>query len=105
MAKPPVQQEVVELYAEEVTPQHVSQLAAEHTPRAVKTLAGIMDSGKTPDMARIAASKTLLEFAHGKAPQAVLHVNQRKETDWTTTENRRKLARMIAFFGVDLENA
>lgn len=103
MAQSPANQEVIELHAEEVTEQHVSMLAREHTERAVDVLREIMDAGQAPDMARIAASKTLLEFGHGKAPQAVLHVDQKREIDWADPQVRRQLARRIAFFGVNLD--
>lgn len=47
------------------------ELAAQHTPEAVRTLAEIFQDESTPPAARVAAIKELLDRAHGKATQVI----------------------------------
>lgn len=84
----------------EMTPRTVAALAREHTEMAVARLAQIAASNAGGnDNAVIAASKTLLEFGHGKAPQAVLIAEQRAQIDYRDPAVIRSLARKIAFIG------
>lgn len=47
----------------------LKELAAQHTPEAVKTLVALFKDSETPAAARVAAIKELLDRAHGKATQ------------------------------------
>jgi hypothetical protein len=51
------------------TPVEISSLARSHSPGAIKVLAGIMNSPKASDTARVAAANSLLDRAWGKAVQ------------------------------------
>ena len=47
----------------------VRDLAREHTPKAIATLAGIMDDAEQPARARVAAAEALLDRGWGRATQ------------------------------------
>lgn len=49
----------------------VRVLAQKFGPKALNTLAKIMDSEKQPASARVSAAKELLDRAYGKSPQPV----------------------------------
>lgn len=49
----------------------VAELAREHTPAAIQTLATIMMDEKASRLSRIAAANALLDRAYGKPPQSV----------------------------------
>jgi hypothetical protein len=57
----------------------VSELARALTPRAIETLAFVMEHGKS-DQARVQAACALLDRGHGKAP-AQVNVAARTEVD------------------------
>lgn len=49
----------------------VRALAGKFGPKALNTLAKIMESEKQPAAARVSAAKELLDRAYGKAPQPI----------------------------------
>lgn len=49
----------------------VADLAREHTPKAIETLAAIMNDEKATRTTRIAAANALLDRAHGRPAQSV----------------------------------
>jgi hypothetical protein len=49
-------------------------LAREHTERAIKTLAAVMDDDIAEDRDRISAANALLDRGHGKPVHAVIQV-------------------------------
>src|SRR5215467_10831404 len=49
----------------------VQELARQHTPDAIKTLAQIMRDPKAPPAARAMASNSILDRAFGRPPQTV----------------------------------
>jgi hypothetical protein len=51
--------------------QDVRALAGEYGPKALKTLAEIMECKKSPAAARVSAAKEILDRAYGKAPQPI----------------------------------
>ncbi len=44
----------------------LKELAGQHTPRAIETLAGIMNDAQTPAASRVAAATALLDRAYGR---------------------------------------
>lgn len=50
----------------------LDNLAREHTERAVKTIADIMDDPLSEDRDRIAAANSILDRGHGKPNQAII---------------------------------
>lgn len=65
----------------------VRSLAQEYGPKALKTLAEIMEAGEQPASARVSAAKELLDRAYGKSPQPV---------DVTTQPDTKELASVVA---------
>ena len=49
----------------------VRALAQQYGPRAIKTLASIMENEEQPAPARVSAAKELLDRAYGKSPQPI----------------------------------
>lgn len=49
----------------------VRALAQEYGPRAIATLASIMENEEQPAPARVSAAKELLDRAYGKSPQPI----------------------------------
>jgi hypothetical protein len=49
----------------------VQELARQHTPEAIETLAAIMRDKKAPPAARATAANALLDRAYGRPPQTV----------------------------------
>ena len=49
----------------------LKELAAQHTPQAIQTLADIMNDKEAPPAARVAASTALLDRVYGKPQQNV----------------------------------
>ena len=49
----------------------VQDLARQHSPSAIATLAKIMEDDKAPPAARIAAAQAILDRSYGRPPQAV----------------------------------
>jgi len=47
----------------------IRSLARSHTDAAIKTLVGIMNQGKAPPAARVAAAQALIDRGWGKATQ------------------------------------
>jgi len=65
----------------------VQDLAREHTPEAIKTLASIMRDKKAPAAARAMASNSILDRAYGRPPQTVnANVAHRPVHDMTDAE-------------------
>lgn len=50
----------------------LTEMAREHTDKALDALVGILDSNEAPPAAKVSAASTLLDRGWGKAPQAVL---------------------------------
>lgn len=50
----------------------LTEMAREHTDKALDALVGILDSDEAPHSAKVSAAGTLLDRGWGKAPQAVL---------------------------------
>ncbi len=57
---------------------HVKELARQHTPAAVSTLAAIMGNGEEPAAARVRAAEALLNRAWG-TPETTANVNLTNE--------------------------
>jgi len=49
----------------------VAELARQHTPQAIQTLANIMTDEKASKVSRVAAANALLDRAWGRAPQVM----------------------------------
>src|SRR5215510_8874841 len=65
----------------------VQDLARQHTPEAITTLASIMRDRKAPAAARAMASNSILDRAFGRPPQTVnANVAHRPPRDMTDTE-------------------
>lgn len=65
----------------------VRALAQKYGPKALKTLAEIMEAGEQPASARVSAAKELLDRAYGKSPQPI---------DVTAQADTRELAAVVA---------
>ena len=57
---------------------HVKELARQHTPAAITTLATIMDNSEEPGAARVRAAEALLNRAWG-TPESTANVNLTNE--------------------------
>ena len=78
---------------------HVKELARQHTPEAIQTLAAIMADPKEPSAARVRAAEALLDRAWGKPAQQIsgeLNIN-RDVRDMSTAE-------LLAIVAADREN-
>jgi hypothetical protein len=53
------------------------ELAAEHTPEAIRTLVEMMQDQATPAAARVSAIRELLDRAHGKPAQTIVGDEER----------------------------
>src|SRR5690554_581433 len=53
--------------------QDVREMAQKYGPAALATLAEIMSSEESPEAARVAASRELLDRAYGKSAQSIQH--------------------------------
>ena len=51
----------------------LTELAQQHTETAIGTLVDVMGDADAAANARVSASTRILEFAHGKAAQSVVH--------------------------------
>jgi hypothetical protein len=51
----------------------VRDVAKEYTPDAIATLVEVMQDKMAPSAARVSAANSILDRAHGKAPQAIEH--------------------------------
>jgi pyruvate dehydrogenase complex dehydrogenase (E1) component len=49
----------------------LKELAAQHTPQAIQTLANIMNDAEAPPAARVAASTALLDRVYGRPSQNI----------------------------------
>ena len=56
-----------------------SNLAREHTERAIETIANVMDDWSAEDRDRLAAANALLDRAHGKPVNAVIQVPMNRQ--------------------------
>lgn len=54
----------------------VRELAQQYGPQALATLAAIMNNEESPEAARVAASKELLDRAYGKSKQSIDHSSE-----------------------------
>jgi hypothetical protein len=68
-------------------PLEIKSLARQHTRKALKVLAAIMDQPKTPASARVAAAAELLSRGWGKPQQSV---------DMTVTSRQEDIVDLIA---------
>jgi uncharacterized protein DUF5681 len=65
----------------------VQELARQHTPDAIKTLAQIMRDPKAPPAARAMASNSILDRAFGRPPQTVdARISHRAVRDMSDAE-------------------
>jgi hypothetical protein len=66
----------------------IQELAREHGPDAIKTLAAIMNNGKATPAARAMAANALLDRGYGKPPQfsAIASTNRRSLNEMTDEE-------------------
>jgi|SRR6185437_2226536 len=58
----------------------VEEVARQHTPMAIRTLADIAKDSEAPPAARVSAASTLLDRAWGK-PAQTIHAKHSDETD------------------------
>lgn len=76
----------------------VADLAREHTPTAIQTLATIMNDEKATRSTRIAAANALLDRAWGKPPQSVgVGLSFDDPEDGNAERSPLEVARTIAF--------
>jgi hypothetical protein len=76
----------------------VAALAREHTPKAIATLAEIMEDAKAPKVSRVAAANALLDRAWGKplATTALIDPDS-AGLELESTLSRFEIGRRIAF--------